>query len=256
MSNSDEISMQKRRNSGDNKHVVFLFYLLVDVSYSMANDIAELNRKILEFRDKFRAEPILEDVTRLSIISFSDDAKVEVPLGNFAEAHIPDNLLSPRGGTSFAAAFRSLLDAIKSDARNLKEIDKNLAKTESFNYYRPCVFFLTDGYPNPNDDWRNAFTELKESKNYPLFIPFGFRDASVQTLQQLVHPKAVSKLYLARAGANVGQILEEMLEAMLNSILVSAHSAFDSPKLEIPVIANKNVETQQFVGGDFLVDDD
>jgi uncharacterized protein YegL len=254
MAYDDVMTLEQRRQSAANEQVVFVYYLLADVSVSMAPHIQELNAKLVEFRDKFRGEPILEDITRLGVISFSDTARVAVPLGNYAEAEFSNDLLAVEGSTSYAAAFRQLRQSIESDLARLKAADKAASRSnEVFKYYRPCVFFLTDGYPNNGDPWQREFDELKRMKQYPLFVPYGFGDARLDVLKALVHPQQVSKLYLARHGASVAKILDEMLNSMINSILVSAHSAFSTPRLALPAPVSKDIEVYQFgPDGDFV----
>src|SRR3954464_12931570 len=83
----------------DDRPVVLPFYLLCDVSASMESDIATLNSALFRIRDALAMEPVLSDKVRFGVIDFSDDARVVVPLGDFADVTLPSVPLSVRGAT-------------------------------------------------------------------------------------------------------------------------------------------------------------
>src|SRR5215203_3974223 len=106
------------RNRGlhpDDRPVVLPFYLLCDVSYSMESDIAALNSALFRIRDALVMEPVLSDKVRFSVVDFSDDARVVVPLADFADVNLPTTPLATRGATSYGEAFRVLKETIDAD---------------------------------------------------------------------------------------------------------------------------------------------
>jgi uncharacterized protein YegL len=246
---SEELAVRANR---DDLLTVFLFYLLVDVSGSMAGELDLLNKTIVSFREELQSDPILEDLTQFGILSFSTKAKIEVPLGNLAATTFGDNLLQVGGATNYGAAFQLLRETIEADVKHLKAAQSTWPEAEAFRYYRPAVFFLTDGVPT--DSWQSAFESLKAYKNYPLFVPFGFREANVPVLRQLVYPQERSRLYLQKSGASASQVLREMMSAMMQSVRATAHSASVRPMHVLPGPAELggNVEVQQYVGGDWV----
>jgi uncharacterized protein YegL len=239
----------------DNALPVFLFYLLVDVSGSMAADLPVLNQMLMEFRDKLRADPVAEDCILFSVLSFGSTVRVEVPLGNFATVNLTPDLLKINGSTRYSEAFRTLKATIEHDLAAQKDKDKSAAPSrDRFRYYRPAVFFLTDGEPNPGDPWQQAFTDLKAMPAYPLFVPFGFRHANDVILRELVHPQNRSKLYYTRSH-DVAAVLSEMLDVMFLSILSSAYSVSSTPMHVLPTKndVGPDVEVQQYEGGDWVL---
>jgi uncharacterized protein YegL len=246
-------SYATERRSDDGGYVVLPFYLVCDVSYSMLNVIPQLNTALIDFRDALAKNPILADKVRFGVLDFSDSASVVVPLSDFTKAPLTDQTLSPRGGTSFAAAFDLLQRTIADDAAKLK--------ADGMKMFRPAVFFLTDGQPNPNDDWKSAFDRLTaydpETKQgfqaYPLFVPFGMGDADGALLGGLVHPSNRSQLFMARNGTDPARAIQAMTEAMLTSILASGNSAVTgAPQHMLPTAAQIGPDIEVYPGGDFV----
>ena len=234
-------------------YVVLPFYLLCDVSYSMVAEIPALNKQLHEFRDALAKVPVLADKVRFGVLDFSDTANVVVPLCDFAAAHLPDNPLAVRNSTSYAAAFRLLRRTIDEDKRKLKG--------EDLQVFRPAVFFLTDGMPNPGDDWQTAFKELtwydsqtrQGNQAYPLFVPFGMGDADATLLAGLVHPPERSRLFMARAGANAAGVIEKMLDAMLKSVLASGRTVTTGqPNHVLPTATQMGPDIEVYDGGNLL----
>jgi uncharacterized protein YegL len=234
---------------------IFPFYLLVDVSGSMTPDIKTLNDALLEFRDRLRADPLTADCTLFGVLSFGSTAQIEIPLGDFAASDLDPNLLKINGSTRYSQAFRTLKATIERDLADLKQADRRAESgRDRFRYYRPAVFFLTDGDPDSGDPWQQAFTELTSMKSYPLFVPYGFRHATESVLRQLVHPVNRSKLYFART-TNVKLILDEMFDAMFVSILSSAQSIDSKPAHVLPdqQTVGKDIDVQQqYPDGDWM----
>ncbi len=111
-------------------------YFLVDVSEPIHIEYAKhlLNRFLLGIRK----EPYLLETAYISIITFSDNAKMELPLTeNPLIESIPQFETKAGKGCSLADAMCLLMD----------DIDKNVVKTtsEMKGDYKPVVFLLTGG---------------------------------------------------------------------------------------------------------------
>jgi uncharacterized protein YegL len=117
------------------------FYLLCDASLSMTHDMAALNGGIRRLRAAIVAEPDLDDVAQVCVVTFSDTRSVVVPLGQASELQLPN--LANEGGTDYGAARRELARATEADLTSLKG--------SGCNPFRPCAFFLSDGEPNDLD---------------------------------------------------------------------------------------------------------
>src|SRR5262245_19333847 len=97
------------------------FYLVADASYSMTHDgkIDTLNQLLPQLRDELTRNPVVGDMVRFGLIDFSDDATVVLPLADIRSVEVLP-LVTPRGGTSFAAAFALLKQQIDQDYAQLK----------------------------------------------------------------------------------------------------------------------------------------
>jgi uncharacterized protein YegL len=209
------------RNTAEQGQLVMPFYLICDVSISMTHDIPALNDGVRRLRRAIVSEPVVDDVAQVSIMSFSDTAKIVVPMGQMSESEIP--ALSVEGGTDYGAAFRALAQAIERDTAALRK--------DGYKVYRPCAFFLTDGAPGDRD-WHQTFTGTltydrqtgRGMKAHPVFVPFGFRDAPEKVLRQLAYPPERGKWYHAK-NANIEESLKGILDIIMNTVVTSGHTA-------------------------------
>jgi uncharacterized protein YegL len=237
--------------AADDRFVVLPFYLLTDVSSSMSPHISTVNDALDGFRDTLAKTPILSDKVHFGVVDFSDDARTVVPLGDFTQADLEHRRLSTRGGTNYGRAFTTMRSTIEADMA---------AGAARYRFYRPAVFFLTDGCPT-DSGWPAAFaalTQYDEStkqgfKGYPLFVPFGIGAADGAILSRLVHPQDRSALFMANAGATVPAAIEAMTKAMLTSILSSGRSAMAGKAQHVlPTQADLGQDVTVYPGGDYV----
>jgi uncharacterized protein YegL len=207
------------------KAKILPFYLVVDVSYSMLDEdkIGQANRIMPDIQDALAENPVVADKVRFSVIDFSDDAQVILPLCDLSiQPALPK--LEVRGGTSYVAAFTTLRHQIDRDVSQLK--------ADGFEVHRPALFFVSDGEPTDDDqEWRRAFTELTAYDRitktgfafFPNVIPFGL-GANPGTLRDIIHPQDRSKAYFMKDGAEPGPALRQMAEILIASTLLSGSS--------------------------------
>jgi uncharacterized protein YegL len=211
-----ETEQVREISQSERGQVVMPFYIVCDVSWSMTPDIAALNSALQDLRQAIAADPIVDDVAHIGVITFSDDAQVVVPLGQMSESPLPT--LTVRNGTNYGAAFRTIASTLEADRQGMKAREMKV--------YRPCVFFLTDGEPLDGDfadTFRDTLT-THATKAYPIFVPFGFRDAPEVVLRKLAYPPEKGKWYMART-TDVRDALKGMADVIMKSILSSGHTA-------------------------------
>lgn len=130
-------------------------YLLIDCSESMAGAaIDSVNTAIQDMVQVLRGTPHALETVALSVIAFSGDVRLVVPLTPVDMFHLP--ALKIRPGTSLGRALDLLASCISTDVvRTTKDRKGD---------WRPLVFLFTDG--QPTDDWRGAAERIK-SLNSP-----------------------------------------------------------------------------------------
>jgi uncharacterized protein YegL len=208
------------------------FYLICDVSYTMRNEITALRNGITRICEEIQSRPLLDDVAYICVLIFADTTKVIVPLGRMSEATVPH--FSHEKLAIYGQAFRGLAKEIADDYESLS--------WKGYRVYRPCAYFLTDGEP-ADLDWRRTFDEtLSEEamtqagvpRGYPIFVPFGFREAKMETLQQLAFPHGRSKWYHARHDS-FAEALTGLLDIIMRSVMSSSNSgAVGKPAHDLP----------------------
>jgi uncharacterized protein YegL len=204
--------------------VVMPFYLLCDVSGSMWVDIPALNAGIAQLQSDIMRDPVVDDLTMLSIITFADTARTVVPLSFPTEIQPPT--LTSGGLTNFGPAFREFHRVFEADRVRLKSEGKRI--------FRPCVFFLTDGEPT-DGDYAQVFASLlgfdpatrQGNARYPYVTAFGFREATAETMATITYPTFGEKrgrYFLAREGASISDVLTHIAGAIATSVVGSALS--------------------------------
>ena len=154
--------------------------LLVDTSGSMAGGpIEALNEGLKTFR-----ETVLEDEQAslrvdVAIVGFGPVELVQdfVTIDQLNPPHLVANGLTPMG------------EAI-SFALDLLESRKVTYRANGIQYYRPWVFLITDGAPNPGSPWQRAAqrVQMAEQQRKLSFFAVGVQGADMNTLSQVAPP--------------------------------------------------------------------
>ena len=197
------------------------FYLVIDVSYSMAgNKLDSASNVMPSIVDALARNPILSDKVRFGLIDFSNDAQVRLPLCDLLDPNLTLPGLSVRGGTNYSAAFAVLRQEIEANVAQLK--------ADQYVVHRPTVWFISDGEPGDSEDtWRQAFAELTGSKMYPNFIPCGVDSADQQVMASLIHPSSGNKpmaMYMMDPGFDPAKAITAMAEILISSMFASGYS--------------------------------
>jgi uncharacterized protein YegL len=251
MSKTSEGSEERAPERGrpEEGQIVMPFYLLCDVSYSMTYDMAALNEGIRRLCHAIVAEPDLDDIAQICVMSFSDAGKVVAPLGQVSGMDLPS--LTVEGGTNYGGAFQALARAIEADLAALKK--------EGYKAYRPCAFFLSDGEPE-DSDWHQTFTTTltydrgtgRGMKSQLVFVPFGFRDAREVDLKRLAYPPERSKWYHSKS-SRIEEALTGILDVIRNTVVASGRTV---PAGQPSIVLSQPDPTTGITQGDSEYDPD
>ena len=125
-------------------------YLVIDCSESMVGPAFDaVQNGIQTLINEIYSDPVALETVALSVITFSANAKVAVPLTDIALFQKPKLVLG--SGTSLGLALDLLSSRLKKEVKTqTKEIKGD---------WKPIVFILTDG--NPTDTWFNSADRFK-----------------------------------------------------------------------------------------------
>ena len=234
--------MSERATEGQ---VVMPFYIVCDVSGSMAGDIGELNAGVTGLCQEIMKDPVADDLAMLSIIAFDDTARTVVPL-NFPSAMEMRPLTCSGGLTNYTAAFQEFHRAFEADRVRLKNEGKRI--------FRPCIYFLTDGVPTSTDH-KQVFQQLlgydpatkQGNPRYPYVTPFGFRGATEDAVKAIAYPDFGDKkgrYFLARENVAIPSLLKAMTGMIATSVLGSSLSATAGTPQYTPPATNATPELE------------
>lgn len=198
---------------------VFPVFLLVDVSASMAGGpIEAVNKALPDIQNEMRTNPMVGEIARVGLTTFSDESRVVIPLCDLADAHLPE--LMVEGGTNFAAAFRGMRQAIETGMTSLPK---------GTPVYRPVVFFMSDGAHQAREEWTEPLKKLRDSswKFAPEVVSFGFGDSHQESLRKI----ATRFAFVAKDQDPVTQV-REIMNAIIGSIRTTSTSLADPSKAQ------------------------
>jgi uncharacterized protein YegL len=201
-------------SSSEELYTILPFFLLVDVSASMAGGAVEaINAALPQFKHEMLTNPTVGEIARIAVITFSDEARVALPLCDLAYSEIPEIMVE--GGTNFAAGFRATRAAIE-DA--VKQLPKGTP------LYRPVVFFISDGQHMAREDWKPALKSLCDAswKFAPQIVAFGFGDVDDESMRQI----ATRHAFRAKVTDPVVAV-REIMSSLMNSIRTTSTSFRD-----------------------------
>ncbi len=128
-----------------------LVYLLIDTSGSMAGaPIAAVNEGLQMFERTLRRDPQCLETAHACVISFNHTTAVEAALRDAESFRAPT--LSAGGSTVLSKGLEAVARQIATDWKP-KSVDHP-------GDWKPLLFVLTDGHPNPGDPWKAARDKL------------------------------------------------------------------------------------------------
>ncbi|MGW8375337.1 VWA domain-containing protein [Streptomyces sp. ODS28] len=205
-------------------------YVLADRSASMVAPVGSglaidvVNTVLRQLVSQLAKDPTIRRAVRLSIISFADDARVDLPLTRLSSTTTVPKLVAS-GATSFAVVFETA-------ARTLAHDLAGLGPTRP-----PLVFLLTDGRPSARRDhdagWHAEHQELLASAGASrrvLLVPYGYGDIDPRTLASIATDPSAA--YLAGRSDSPAQAIERFAELVFGSVARSV--ALDSEQVVPP----------------------
>jgi uncharacterized protein YegL len=201
---------------------VLPIYFVADESASMSANVEQLNRGLADLLDRLHTESMTAAKIRFCILGFSDDTLCHLPLSDLRQVERMPSF-EARGTTSYRSVFEALRRQIPEDVAGLKR--------QGYLVNRPAVFFLSDGYPNP-EDWRGALSALKDPglRERPNVLAFGIGQADPRTIVEVASKPEYA--FQAEAGVDTGVAIARFCEALTQSV-VSSGQALASGKAEL-----------------------
>ncbi|MGK5441814.1 vWA domain-containing protein [Micromonospora sp. URMC 105] len=195
-------------------YAVLPVYLTLDVSSSMHWLMGELNNAIERVVSEISTDSIAASRLRLCVISFSHDARIELPLSDVRRVdHLPT--LVAHGDTNYSAVFKLLKQKIEEDVATLKH--------EQHTVLRPLVLFITDGAP-VDRDWMIHLGALQDEgfRSRPNMAAFGMGDADPEVLQTIATRREYA--FLSRVQTNPGTAIRALFSSLASSMTASGRS--------------------------------
>jgi len=209
------------------------FYLLIDVSASMASDgkLDAAEAIMPAIVEALARNPALQDKVRFGLVDFAGTASVRLPLCDVVRDGVGRPALTARDGTRYAAAFTVLRQQIEADVARLK--------ADGFVVHRPTVWFISDGAPADDPaDWQAAFERLTTGKVYPNVIPCGLDTTRPDVMGALVHPATGPRrtaLYMMEPGSYPAKAVTSIAEIIISSAIQSGYRlGHGNPGLILP----------------------
>jgi uncharacterized protein YegL len=150
--------------------------LVLDASASMSGEpIAKLNTAVAALPDEMMGDKLAVKRVEIAIVSFPPVRTAQ----SFTtlEAFVPPKLVAS-GSTPLGAAVTHAL--------NLIEERKAEYRAQHLDWFRPWLFLVTDGAPDPSDDWRAAAAAVlrAEADKKVAFFGVGVPGADMDVLAQ------------------------------------------------------------------------
>ena len=199
----------------------FPIYAVLDVSASAMPLIRVYNRLLAELITYLAHQPEIGEAANLSVITFSDDAELILPLTEVGKIGQIRELTSG-GRTSYGSAFRLLRERI--------EIDVDHLKAQGRRVYRPVVIFVTDGLPT--DAWEIHYERMTEGLRRPTIIAIGIGEIDVRMLLRIASSPDLA--FVGRPGDHGEVIVRAAFNLLAESFMFLLGSTSVSTESPIP----------------------
>jgi uncharacterized protein YegL len=160
-----------------------------------------LNQGLVTLKDTLAADSLASKRAEIAIVTFGGSVKT---IQDFVTAeHFQPPHLQASGGTPMGQAIMLGLEMITQR--------KTTYRTNGISYYRPWVFLITDGGPDPGDPWQAAAVQVKqgEAAKSLIFFTVGVEGANLDVLAQIA-TRAPVKL----KGLNFHDMFEWLSQSM------------------------------------------
>ena len=168
MTIQDSVGVYDQAEFAGNPEARCSIVLILDVSGSMGGlKIQTVNQALVKFGEIIKEDTVTALRADVAIIEFDHEARVVQDFTNGTDFEPPT--LAVKGGTNYSKAVNLALDI--TEARKQSYRDGGIA------YYRSLAYFLTDGYPEHDNDAdlgkaKARLAEL-EQNNSVAFFCFG-----------------------------------------------------------------------------------
>ena len=134
-----------------------------------------LNEGLRAYQNELNNDSLASQRVEVSVITFGGSVQTVVPFVTANEFSAPS--LTAIGETPMGAAIEQAIEAVAER--------KRLYRENGIQYFRPWVFFITDG--EPTDAWQKAATMIREGEENKSFAFFavGVEGANFDTLRQI-----------------------------------------------------------------------
>ena len=214
MTIQDSVGVYDQAEFADNPEARCSIVLILDVSGSMGGlKIQTVNQALTKFRDIIREDSVTALRADVAIIEFDHEARIVQDFTNGTEFEAP--VLAVKGGTNYSKAVNLALDI--TEARKQSYRDGGIA------YYRSLAYFLTDGYPEHDNDAdlakaKGRLAELEQNSSIAFFcfgigspdLPADMSELAKLSVRQPVELKNMDQLegsieWLSRSVAAISQ---------------------------------------------------
>lgn len=137
--------------------------------------IALLNEGLRAYHGDLLNDPLATQRVEVSIITFGGEVQSVTPFVSARDFSPP--MLVANGATPMGSAIVAAIDAVTER--------KRLYRENGLHYYRPWIFFITDG--EPTDAWQAAAAKVREGEKSKAFAFFavGVEGANFDILRQI-----------------------------------------------------------------------
>lgn len=207
-------------------------YLVLDCSESMVGEPLEaIDSGIQAMIRQLRSDPQALETAWISIITFSEGAKVLLPLTELYNFQMPT--LSLGSGTALSAALALV------EQRVVSEVVKTTPDRRGD--YKPIIFILTDG--DPTDKWEAAADRFKREfgeKRATVVVVICGEDASPGKMRRIADQVVLAK-----------NLDESTLKSVFNWVSASIASASQSVESPNRIRLDKNEKLVEAGEADF-----
>jgi uncharacterized protein YegL len=197
----------------------------------MRNDIDFLTAGLQNLIYEARQNSQFYAMVRLSVLGFGATVTPHLELCDVRELEDMPALLATEEHTRYDLVFQDLRLRLDRDVDHIT--------AQGHRTYRPIIYFLTDGRPNPADQpWRAALAALRDNsfELRPNIVAFGVRDADPAIISDIASRPDWAFIARERSEAATGEALRTFIDTFAHT-MVGTGSALLSGQAIVPVTA-------------------